>query len=189
MNVSSAASSTDLRNNYCCADNYRSSRSKSRGTTPVHSYTDALVKASQRSREKAFSPTRSFENVDTWTPSQYSANKDYYRGYTKSIYEREPLFTDFVQNIPTAAKNVYSSSNLHKLKNQFQDMIEQKWGKKQLNDPTIDHDIAAKAMPWGNYIGKSEPASLALARKHSARASTPPTNPRIYIYHRSTQRY
>ena len=23
MNVSSAASSTDLRNNYCCADNYR----------------------------------------------------------------------------------------------------------------------------------------------------------------------
>ena len=29
--------------------------------------------------------------------SQYKANSDYYRGKTKSIYEREPMFDEFVR--------------------------------------------------------------------------------------------
>ena len=30
---------------------------------------------------------------------EYKENKDYFRGKTKSIYEREPLFADFVRYI------------------------------------------------------------------------------------------
>lgn len=114
----------------------------------------------------------------------YSENKDYYRGYTKSIYEREPLFTDFVRNVDL------KTSNLSGLKKDFQTMINDKWGKKQLNDPSIEHDIASKAHSWGNYLGRGqEPSSVVLARKHSERGTTPVIQPRIYIYHRSTIGY
>jgi hypothetical protein len=114
----------------------------------------------------------------------YSENKDYYRGYTKSIYEREPLFTDFVKNIDL------NTSSLSNIKREFHSMINDKWGKKQLNDPSIDHAIASKAHSWGNYLNKGlEPSSITLGRKHAERGTTPVIQPRIYIYHRSTQGY
>lgn len=163
------------------ADTYRNYQSSSRATTPSSSYSDALVRNSRQTRLRAFSPP---PTVEASAPTMYSENKDYYRGYTKSIYEREPLFTDFVRNVDV------NTSDISGLKRDFQSMIQNKWGKKQLNDPGIEHDIASKAHSWGNYLGKgAEPSSITLARKHAERATTPVVHPRIYIYHRSTIGY
>jgi len=131
-----------------------------------------------------------FKNTSTPTRSrpvsQYKTNQDYYRGKVKSIYEREPMFAEFVRNLPLTDLHASSSSDLSRLKRSFQHMIEDRWGRKQCNDPSAPHDIAIKASPWSNYISKSEPASVILAEKYRYRGRNPATMPRITVYHRST---
>ena len=62
----------------------------------------------------------------------------------RSIYERDPLFSDFVAGLPSATGNMYNAGNLSCLKEQFQTMVQDKWGRKQLEDPSVDHDMALK---------------------------------------------
>jgi len=158
----------------------------SRGVTPVvNGYTDALIKSSRRLRERSLSPTRS--HVVTVRPvSQYKTNQDYYRGKVKSIYEREPMFAEFVRNLPLTDLHANSSTDLRRLKRSFQYMIEDRWGRKQCNDPSAPHDTAIKTTPWANYLSRPEPASVVLAEKHRYRGKTPVAMPRITVYHRST---
>ncbi|XP_023327926.1 uncharacterized protein LOC111701042 [Eurytemora carolleeae] len=158
-----------------------------RGLTPPRTvYSDALLKSSRKLRERSFSPTR--EHVATVrSVSQYKANSDYYRGKTKSIYEREPMFDEFVSNLPLTDLHAFNSTDLGRLKRQFQAMVENRWSRKQCNDPSVPHDTAYKASSWSNYLAKPSPASVTLGEKHRYRGKTPSNLPRIYVYHRSTQ--
>ena len=61
-------------------------------------------------------------------PNPYKSNVDYYRGHTKSIYEREPIFKDFARNIPLSQQNLLDSSNLTSLKNNFQRLVASRAG-------------------------------------------------------------
>ena len=92
------------------------------------------------------SSTPSSDRARSCGPSyktSYNSNQEYYRGKTKSIYERDPLFSDFVASIPPTT-NLYNSGNLTCLKGQFQNMVQDKWGRKQMEDPSVDHDMALK---------------------------------------------
>ena len=42
-------------------------------------------------------------------PTPFKTNIDYYRGKTKSIYEKEPMFRDFARNIPLSQVNIKAS--------------------------------------------------------------------------------
>jgi len=154
-------------------------------TAPCTVYSDALIKSSRKLRERSLSPTRN--HVAIVRPvSQYKENQDYYRGKVKSIYEREPMFAEFVRNLPLTDLHATNSSDLSRLKRKFQYMIEDRWGRKQCNDPSVPHDIAIKTSPWSNYLSRSEPASVLLAEKHRYRGNMPVIMPRITVYHRST---
>merc|ERR1711953_1285271 len=97
---------------------------------------------------------------------------DFYRGKTKSIYEREPLFKDFVQTIPQrygGPINIYNTGTLDTIKHDFKNMVDDKWNRSQMKDPSVEMSFGAKAYAWS-------------AR---ARATTPTSLPRVYVYHRS----
>ena len=55
-------------------------------------------------------------------PTPFKTNIDYYRGKTKSIYEKEPIFRDFARNIPLS-QSLDDSSSLHELKRDFQRLV------------------------------------------------------------------
>lgn len=110
----------------------------------------------------------------------------------RTIYQRDPLFSDFVSSLPlpeSGSGSVYNRQNLTSLKDQFQHMIQDNWDRKQLNDPTVCHDMALKASGWSNYLTmREDKASNILGRKHSSimKPSTTFHMPRITVYHRST---
>ena len=56
-------------------------------------------------------------------PNPYKSNLDYYRGRTKSVYEREPIFKDFARNIPLSQQNLWDNANLTSLKKDFQRLL------------------------------------------------------------------
>ena len=144
-------------------------------------------------------------------PNPYKSNVDYYRGHTKSIYEREPIFKDFARNIPLSQQNLLDSSNLTSLKNNFQRLVASRAGG-QKPDPL--RPLAVRCFPWqlflfwhisciGIFLDLSDQtndkssncpqiqtrnqrsASEALAEKHQrSRSSTPVVLPHIYVYHR-----
>merc|ERR1712130_696343 len=65
---------------------------RSRPSRPLSSsYSDALIKSSQRLRERSATPPPPL-------PTPFKTDIDYYRGKTKSIYEKEPIFKDFARN-------------------------------------------------------------------------------------------
>ena len=55
-------------------------------------------------------------------PTPFKTNIDYYRGKTKSIYEKEPIFRDFARNIPLS-QSLDDSTSLHELKRDFQKLV------------------------------------------------------------------
>jgi len=136
-------------------------------------YTEALIKSSQRLRDRSLSPTRDnlVVNIESYTP--YKSNIDYYRGKVKSIYEKEPLFKDFVRNIPLSELNLYDMSNLNRLKKRFHGMVERKWSG-QSSTPL--------------QIWNGERASETLSVKHHALPRAPAPLPFIYVYHRNSRR-
>ena len=94
------------------------------------------------------------------------------------------LFSKFV----TGTTNVYNAADMSSMKEQFSSMVQDKWSRKQLQDPSVDHDFARKASAWSNYISRgSTAASERLGRKHSeARRETNSFSlPKIYVYHKS----
>jgi len=113
---------------------------------------------------------------------------------TKSIHERDPLFTDFVTSIPrTGTGSLYNSGNLTELKDQFRVQVQDHWDRRSRGDPAVNHDIAYKAHGWSNYLNRGATASSEeLGRKHSRsqieanRKSYDSLMPRLTVYHRST---
>merc|ERR1711915_975744 len=163
----------------------RTRESSSRASSQVR---DNLSYYSRSSEAKSRSSTPSeWSSGSSYNPS-YSSNQDYYRGKVKSIYERDPLFSDFMDSLPPErTHNLYNAGNLTNLKEQFQYMVQDRWGRKQLEDPSVRHDTALQTHGWSNYLGRSnEAASEVLGRKHS-RAKLEKTTfnlPNITIYHK-----
>jgi len=144
-------------------------------------YTDALIKSSRRLRERSMSPAAPPVLVQP-PASPYKTNLDYYRGKTKSIYEKEPMFKDFVRNIPLSQANPYDNTNLTSLKKDFQVMLKDKYPM----NPSGPTD------PYSPSAGKElfhRPMSGVLARRHAAHPPTPCILPTITVYHRNTRGY
>jgi len=117
---------------------------------------------------------------------------DFYRGKVKSIYEREPLFKDFCQTIPQrygGQVNIYNTGTLDTIKTDFKAMVEDKWNRSQLKDPSVEMNFGAKVYAWRDmHVKEKVPASARIYREQCARprATTPTYSPRVYVYHRST---
>ena len=117
---------------------------------------------------------------------------DFYRGKVKSIYEREPLFRDFVQTIPQrygGPINIYNTGTLDTIKSDFKNMVEDKWNRQQKQDPSVEMNFGAKVYAWRDmHVKEKIPASARIYQDQSSRprATTPVGMPRVYVYHRST---
>merc|ERR1711909_150887 len=127
------------------------------------SYSEILIRSSQRLRERSMSPAP--PTICRTKPSPYKTNQDFYLGKTESVYEKEPMFKDFVRNIPLSQSNFYDVDNLSRLKRSFQNMLVGKEG-------------------WAQT---QEPMSEVLSRKHRAAGPGPITLPYIYVYHRNSR--
>ena len=96
----------------------------------------------------------------------------------------------FLESIPPAERNFYNAESVAKIKRDFNELISDKWSRKGMNDPTVEHDIGSKIYPWDNYASSrmaGETASERLWRVHSRPLEASPTPlPRMYVYHRST---
>merc|ERR1711936_963387 len=139
------------------------STSASRTTTSqVHDNLSFYSRGSSAARSRSSTPSKPGGAYTL----DYNTKQDY-KGIADSIYERDPLFKDFVTSLPPST-SLYNSRNMTNLKDQFQTMVQDKWSKKQMEDPSVCHDMALKASSWSNYIGRSsEAASESLGRKHS----------------------
>eukprot|EP00092_Neocalanus_flemingeri_P041374 GFUD01045049.1.p1 GENE.GFUD01045049.1~~GFUD01045049.1.p1 ORF type:complete len:195 (+),score=49.19 GFUD01045049.1:90-674(+) len=167
--------------------------SSSRATSQVRDNLTFYSRGASAARSRSSTPSsdRAWSCGPSYDTS-YNSNQDFYRGKVKSIYERDPLFSDFVASLPTASTttNMYNAGNLTCLKEQFQNMVQDKWGRKQMEDPSVDHDMALKTRSWSNYLGRGfESASESLGRKHStARLEKTHFNmPNISVYHKSSK--
>jgi len=112
----------------------------------------------------------------------------YYRPQAQeSIHERDLLFNSFVTSA-SAGGSMYRAGDLTTMKEQFSSMVQDRWSRKQKEDPSVDHDFARKASAWSNYLTRgSQSASEVLGRKHSqARLEAPSfTMPKLTVYHNS----
>jgi len=155
----------------------------SRSQIPSYpTYTDALIKYSQKLRERSMSPTRNLTVVNTERYSPYKCNMDYYRGKVKSIYEKEASFKDFYRNIPLSESNFYDNHNLTRIKYRFNNLVQSKMGRDQMNSRYDPYT------PSGRMSGIFEPVSEMLSKKHKAVLPTPTPLPNIYVYHRNSRR-
>merc|ERR1712059_127951 len=112
------------------------------------------------------------------SPITCKSNLDYYRGMTKSIYEKEPLFLDFARNIPLSQSNLYDNNNLSKLKRSFQFML---FGSSNANIPDPYKPSAGAT----DFLHK--PMSEQLSRKHGSSSFVLSPLPYIHVYHRNTR--
>jgi len=142
-------------------------------------YTSALIKHSQHLRQRSVSPSTSrVASVPIEKHVEYKNNKDYYRGKVKSVYEKEPLFKDFVRNIPLSEMNFYENRNLSTLKKRFNFLVQTKHGL----DMNENYDPFSTS---GRISGCYEPKSGQLNQKHSKYSRPPPSPslPILRIYH------
>merc|ERR1719317_703345 len=120
-------------------------------------YTDALLKHSKKLREQSMSPTRNLTVVNTESYTPY-------------------------KTIPLSESNFYDSHNLTRIKQRFNNMVQNKTGRDMI---TARYDPYT---PSGRFSGIFEPKSEKLAVKHKAVVPTPVPLPFIYVYHRHTRR-
>ena len=73
----------------------------------------------------------------------YKSNQDYYRGKVRSVYEKEPMFKEFVRNIPLTESNFYEARTMNSLKQRFSTMMTNRHGPdaNNKNDPFIPHGV------------------------------------------------
>jgi len=135
------------------------------------SYSDALIKSSQRLRERSVTPPR----PPPTPPTPNRSNLDYYRGMTKSVYEKEPLFRDFARNIPLSQSNLYDNNNISTLKRTFDCLLSLRQPHRGIPDPL------APSQGEQRY----RPRSADLEVRQRAGAGRPCALPYIYVYHRN----
>ena len=68
-------------------------------------------------------------------PQIYRTNSDYYRGKVKSVYEKDPLFKDFMRNLPLTESNLTEDVNLSALKKRFHNLVQSRRGAENHPDP------------------------------------------------------
>jgi len=107
---------------------------------------------------------------------------DYYRGRVKSVYEKEPAFKDFYRNIPLSESNFYDNHNLTRIKQRFNNLVQNKMGRDQMSSRYDPYT------PSGRLSGIFESKSERLSLKHKAVPPTPAPLPFIYVYHRNSRR-
>lgn len=104
---------------------------------------------------------------------------DYYRGMTKSVYEKEPIFRDFARNIPLSQGNVYDNTNIAGLKRDFRSILATR-NPAGSGAPDPLKPSAGRDTPY-------QPVGEALARRHRASPAGPCVLPFIYVYHRTAR--
>jgi len=149
---------------------------------PVGSYSDALIKSSQRLRQRSLSPSPPPPMI-SYQPNPYKSNLDYYRGRTKSVYEKESLFKEFARNIPLSQQNLWDNANMSSLKKDFRRMLEIRSLSTKTNPSLTD-----PLRPLTSRTISYRPVSEALGVKHQCRSSLPVHLPQIYVYHRNDRR-
>ena len=87
-------------------------------------------------------------NLSSIKPTPFKTNIDYYRGKTKSIYEKEPIFRDFARNIPLS-QSLDDSTSLHELKRDFQKLV-------SARDPVLGRPDPLKPSAVGSRFGFQE---------------------------------
>jgi len=152
-------------------------QSRPRARPLSSSYSDALIKSSQRLRERSATPPPPQPILDI-KPTPFKTNIDYYRGKTKSIYEKEPIFRDFARNIPLS-QSLDDSSSLHSLKRDFQKLV-------SARDPVLGRPDPLKPSAGQNRL--YQPKSEMLSARHKSQAPSPVILPYIYVYHRDASR-
>jgi len=117
-------------------------------------------------------------------PTVYKCNQDYYRGKVASVYEKEPMFKEFVRNIPLTEMNFYEARNMKTLKQRFSSMMTSRHG------PDVVNNKNDPFIPQGRFQCSYEPRSSQLNRKHSSQPRPPPSPslPVLYIYHRNSRK-
>merc|ERR1711892_1061571 len=163
-----------------------------RESSQIRDTTSYYSRASSLARSRSQSPVDDLYSRPWSSASQYDNSSSYTSRTARGLVGRDSLFTDFVSTLPsssTESSSVYNKDHMDGLKDQFQNMIQDNWKRKQLNDPRVSHDMALKASGWSNYLGKKgESAGEILGRKHHKTGPpTPFRMPRITIYHSSTQ--
>ena len=83
---------------------------------------------------------------------QYKSNLDYYRGKTKSVYEKEPMFQDFVNNIPLSERNMYDADNITRIKHRFNNIMQERWGREVTPDPLKPSLVSIKHKVLEPYL-------------------------------------
>ena len=138
--------------------------------------------------------------LHSWQQHPQKSNLDYYRGRTKSVYEREPVFKDFARNIPLSQQNLWDNANLTSLKKDFQRLLATRNLSKtnpSLPDPLRPLTVASfncdLIPPFSLTSPQSQPScyrpvSKMLGFKHQSRGSSPVVLPKIYVYHRFLNR-
>merc|ERR1711936_584776 len=122
---------------------YGHTGTSSRCRTPaIPTYTEALIKSSQRLRERSMSPPPPMPPMEKVSP--YKCNMDYYRGKVKSVYEKEPCFKAFVRNIPLSESNMYDMNNLTRIKRRFSSLVQDRWGRDSTPDPLKPSRVSEK---------------------------------------------
>ena len=61
---------------------------------------------------------------------------------------------EFFDSVPPKERNFYNSQSLEKMKRDFRELTSDRWDRKQMGDPSVDHDLARKVHPWGSYASR-----------------------------------
>jgi len=131
-------------------------------------------------RQRSLSPSPPTPII-SWQQHPQKSNLDYYRGRTKSVYEREPVFKDFARNIPLSQQNLWDNANLTSLKKDFQRLLATR------NLSKTNPSLPDPLRPLTSQPSCYRPVSKMLGVKHQSRGSSPVVLPKIYVYHRSAR--
>uniref|UniRef100_A0A0K2UPK1 Uncharacterized protein n=1 Tax=Lepeophtheirus salmonis TaxID=72036 RepID=A0A0K2UPK1_LEPSM len=177
---------------------------KLHSTPKIPSYTEALVSSSRKHRARAMSPPILIDDPEPRVlirhrgisvdrkpplPKPSIIATDYYRKSMRTIFDRQPLFQDFLQDSPEdKSLGIYNLTDIYRMKSNFRGMLSDKYKRMTYNDPAVERDIGRKLLPWRDHLKREEPASKRIVQDHAhqrSRVSLSPV-PRLTVYHRST---
>merc|ERR1712029_1069 len=151
---------------------HATARTSSSSSPSSSVYTSALIKQSKQLRNRSMSPTAG-PTINIIRQSQ-SNNNEYFKGRVKSVYEKEPMFKDFLRNLSLTEQSNYENKNLTTLKKRFNKMVQDKHGL----DNSSKHD---PLIPSRNLYCAYEPKSSYFQQKPKP-PPAPQIVPHLHIY-------
>ena len=79
------------------------------------------------------------------------SNNEFFKGRVKSVYEKEPMFKDFLRNLSLTEQNSYEHQNLSTLKKRFHKIVQDKHGTDLSNkkyDPYMPSAVNRRLFKW-----------------------------------------